>query len=133
MQSGHPGAALSRRKYGETLEKLVTRFPYWLCRNAGKFANNEDDLPVDQHMLLACIAPRRLSGPIPVASTSPPITPARCTGCSARRGSPLNLPLARRHTDQALAAGAVCAEAASDCVNSPQAELPGTLASLAVP
>ena len=45
---------------GETLEKMVTRFPYWLCRNAWKFANNEDDLPVDQHMLLACIAPRPL-------------------------------------------------------------------------
>ncbi len=60
-QSGHPGAALSRRKYGETLEKMVTRFPYWLCRNAWKFANNEDDLPVDQPMLLACIAPRPLN------------------------------------------------------------------------
>jgi len=59
-ESGHPGAALSRRKSGETLEKMVTRFPYWLCRNAWKYANNEDDLPVDQHMLLACIAPRPL-------------------------------------------------------------------------
>jgi hypothetical protein len=59
-ESGHPGAALSRRRSGETLEKMVTRFPYWLCRNAWKFANNEDDLPVDQHMLLACIAPRPL-------------------------------------------------------------------------
>lgn len=34
------------------------RPPYWLCRNARKFVNNEDDLPVDQPMLLACIAPR---------------------------------------------------------------------------
>ncbi len=57
-QSGCAGAALWRRKSGETLEKMVTRFPYWLCRNAWKFVNNEDDLPVDQHMLLACIAPR---------------------------------------------------------------------------
>ncbi len=59
-QSGCGGAALWRRKYGETLEKMVTRFPYWLCRNAGKFVNNEDDLPIDQHELLACIAPRPL-------------------------------------------------------------------------
>ena len=43
---------------GETLKKMVTRFPYWLCRNAWKFVEQEDDLPVDQHMLLACIAPR---------------------------------------------------------------------------
>jgi len=57
-QSGCAGAALWRRRCGETLEKMVTRFPYWLCRNAWKFVNNEDDLPVDQHMLLACIAPR---------------------------------------------------------------------------
>ena len=57
-QSGCAGAALWRRKSGETLKKMVTRFPYWLCRNAWKFIEQEDDLPVDQHMLLACIAPR---------------------------------------------------------------------------
>jgi (4-O-methyl)-D-glucuronate---lignin esterase len=57
-QSGCAGAALWRRRYGETLEKMVTRFPYWLSRNAWKFVGQEDDLPVDQHMLLALIAPR---------------------------------------------------------------------------
>ncbi len=57
-QSGCAGAALWRRKSGETLKKMVTRFPYWLSRNAWKFVEQEDDLPVDQHMLLACIAPR---------------------------------------------------------------------------
>lgn len=59
-QSGCAGAALWKRNYGENMEKMVTRFPYWLCRNAWKFVRNEDDLPIDQHMLLACIAPRPL-------------------------------------------------------------------------
>ena len=63
-QSGCGGAALWKRNFGENMEKMVTRFPYWLCRNAAKFARAEDDLPVDQHMLLACIAPR----PVYVAS-----------------------------------------------------------------
>jgi hypothetical protein len=59
-QSGCAGAALWKRNFGENMEKMVTRFPYWLCRNAAKFSRNEEDLPVDQHMLLACLAPRPL-------------------------------------------------------------------------
>ena len=62
-QSGCAGAALWRRKSGETLKKMVTRFPYWLCRNAWKFVEQEDDLPVDQHMLLA-LRPRHRPRPI---------------------------------------------------------------------
>ena len=57
-ESGNSGAALSRRNFGETVARITENFPYWFCPNYQQFANNEDRLPVDQHMLLALIAPR---------------------------------------------------------------------------
>lgn len=59
QNSGCAGAALWRRNFGETLSYMF-RFPNWLCGNARKFIGKEADMPIDQHMLLACIAPRPL-------------------------------------------------------------------------
>lgn len=56
--SGCMGAAISRRCYGETVELITRGFPYWFSKEIMKYKNNESAMPIDQHQLMAAIAPR---------------------------------------------------------------------------
>ncbi len=58
--SGSGGAALTRRRFGERLQDGNTMFPYWFSKRFHDYNEKEDTLPIDQHQLLALIAPRCL-------------------------------------------------------------------------
>ncbi len=56
--SGFGGGSLSKRVFGETVYLLNYVRPQWFADSFVKYNNNEEALSMDQHELLALIAPR---------------------------------------------------------------------------
>jgi (4-O-methyl)-D-glucuronate---lignin esterase len=59
-ESGAGGAKLFRRDVGEDIHRLNTVFPHWFCRNFRAYNGMDRELPFDQHLILAAMAPRPL-------------------------------------------------------------------------
>lgn len=58
--SGCGGAKLNRMDLpqSEQIGQITRSFPHWFCKNFSTYANHKDALPVDQHELIALMAPR---------------------------------------------------------------------------
>ena len=57
-ESGAGGAKLFRHGVGENIKRLNTVFPHWYCINFRKYNDKDPELPFDQHMVIALVAPR---------------------------------------------------------------------------
>ncbi len=58
--SGCSGASICRQTGGETIRNITEVFPFWFCPEYANWKDREEELPFDQHFLLALMAPRRV-------------------------------------------------------------------------
>ncbi|MAK62852.1 MAG: hypothetical protein CMK09_17930 [Ponticaulis sp.] len=59
-QSGTGGAALQKNDIGESIEQITGSYPHWFTPAYASYAEKQASLPVDQHALIALMAPRAL-------------------------------------------------------------------------
>ena len=59
-QTGAVGVQLMKRNYGEDIKGQHASLPHWYCSAVWKYENDPRSMPFDQHLLLACVAPRNL-------------------------------------------------------------------------
>jgi hypothetical protein len=57
-QSGKGGGTLTRSYAGESVKQITKSYPHWFAPKYATYADREKDIPVDQHQLIAMIAPR---------------------------------------------------------------------------
>ena len=61
VQTGGGGAPLAKRDYGENISTENRYFTHWYCAAYAKYAKDPHlTMPFDQHLFLACVAPRAL-------------------------------------------------------------------------
>ena len=57
-QSGTGGASLNKQKHGESVTEITDAYPHWFSKAYASYGGREEDMPIDQHALIALIAPR---------------------------------------------------------------------------
>ena len=61
VQTGGGGVPLAKRDYGENVSTENRSFTHWYCTAYAKYAKDPHlTMPFDQHLFLACVAPRAL-------------------------------------------------------------------------
>lgn len=58
--SGCSGAAIARGNTGEKVSDITGQFPFWFAPAYGQYADRVEEMPFDQHYLLAMAAPKPL-------------------------------------------------------------------------
>jgi hypothetical protein len=58
LQAGKGGATLTRAYAGESVKQITKSYPHWFAPSYAAYADHEADIPLDQHQLIAMVAPR---------------------------------------------------------------------------